>query len=271
MRSPHHSAPARFSERHPGLFALLRSTGVRDAYWGVRRAIDVVKSYRDSAIRRWLHPVVHNLIHPVIRRRVHPLINWWNGVSLAARMEMHCVPRSEVAVAVSESGGRIVAHRGRSDDGWIPQLPLLGHEVRLPRLTLHWERLARRDPFFAVLTDVNKRFGGHDVDAFYQSGVEEIAAVLQRADERGIVVPRRRALDFGCGVGRADARARRTIRPLRRRRYLRVDAGRRAQTLPASRPLCLSSQRRRGSVAVRGWDVHLRLSRRWCFSTWRLG
>ena len=74
--------------------------------------------------------------------------------------------------------------------------------MQLNWLTLHWERLARRDPYFAVLTDVNKRFGRHDVAAFYQTGVEEIAAILQRADERGIPVPRRRALDFGCGVGR---------------------------------------------------------------------
>jgi SAM-dependent methyltransferase len=102
------TAPERFSARHPGLFATLRATGLRDAYWSTRRAIDVVKSRRDSAIRRWLHPVVHDAIHPFIRRRVHPLINWWNGVSLSARMEMHCVPRSEVAAAVTESGGRIV-------------------------------------------------------------------------------------------------------------------------------------------------------------------
>ena len=74
--------------------------------------------------------------------------------------------------------------------------------MRLHWLTLHWERLARRDPFFAVLTDVNKRFGHADLEAFYRSGTEEIAAVLGRADERGLAVPRRRALDFGCGVGR---------------------------------------------------------------------
>jgi hypothetical protein len=51
---------------------------------------------RDSAIRRWLHPIVQEHIHPLIQRRVHPLINRWNGISLAARMEMHCVPESEV-------------------------------------------------------------------------------------------------------------------------------------------------------------------------------
>src|SRR4029453_2845443 len=72
----HHPDPPRFSERHPGLFALLRATGARDAYWRTRRAIDVVKSHRDLAIRRWWHPVVHDAIHPFIRRRVHPLINW---------------------------------------------------------------------------------------------------------------------------------------------------------------------------------------------------
>jgi hypothetical protein len=54
-------------------------------------------------------------------------------------------------------------------------------------LALHWERLARRDPFFAVLTDVNARFGQSDLDAFYRSGTDEIAAVLGRASQRGLV------------------------------------------------------------------------------------
>jgi SAM-dependent methyltransferase len=74
--------------------------------------------------------------------------------------------------------------------------------VRLNWLTLHWERLARRDPYFAVLTDVDKRVDSRDIEQFYRTGSEEIAAVLRRAGELGLTVPPRRALDFGCGVGR---------------------------------------------------------------------
>ena len=45
----------------------------------------------------------------VIRRRVHPAINWWQGLSLDARMEMHCVPRAEVIALIESCGARVVA------------------------------------------------------------------------------------------------------------------------------------------------------------------
>jgi SAM-dependent methyltransferase len=74
--------------------------------------------------------------------------------------------------------------------------------MRLGALRRHWERLARRDPYWAVLTAADKRGGRWNVDEFFASGVEEIDAVLQRARERGLDPPRGRALDFGCGAGR---------------------------------------------------------------------
>lgn len=74
--------------------------------------------------------------------------------------------------------------------------------VRLTSLKRQWERLGRQEPFFAVLTDIEDRFGGPDIERFFRSGRDELDARLQRAHQMGIVVPHRRALDFGCGVGR---------------------------------------------------------------------
>lgn len=74
--------------------------------------------------------------------------------------------------------------------------------MRLGALKRHWERLGRRDPLWAVLTDLDARGSGRDVERFFQSGVDEIGAVLGAVERSGVVVPRRRALDFGCGVGR---------------------------------------------------------------------
>ena len=74
--------------------------------------------------------------------------------------------------------------------------------MRLRSLRRHWERLGRRDPLWAVLTDPHKREGGWDLEEFFRSGKDEIAAALQRGAELGLAVSRRRALDFGCGVGR---------------------------------------------------------------------
>lgn len=74
--------------------------------------------------------------------------------------------------------------------------------MRLGALKWHWERLGKRDPYWAVLTHPDTRGGGWDLEQFFRSGVDEIAAVLQQAEHLGLTVPLTRALDFGCGVGR---------------------------------------------------------------------
>lgn len=69
-----------------------------------------------------------------------------------------------------------------------------------------WEQFARRDPYWAVLTD--NRFRGAKLSAarraeFFAAGEEHVAAVFAWCEERRPApwTPRR-ALDFGCGVGR---------------------------------------------------------------------
>src|SRR4030095_3192449 len=74
--------------------------------------------------------------------------------------------------------------------------------MHLSSLRRHWERLGRQDPFWAVLTDPSKRHGAWDLEQFYRSGVDELAAVLRHAESLGLTVSRERALDFGCGAGR---------------------------------------------------------------------
>ena len=74
--------------------------------------------------------------------------------------------------------------------------------MRFAALRRHWERLGREDPYWAVLTDPEKRGGRWDREEFFRSGVAEIESVLTRASTRGLPALRRRALDFGCGAGR---------------------------------------------------------------------
>jgi SAM-dependent methyltransferase len=74
--------------------------------------------------------------------------------------------------------------------------------MRFTSLRRHWERLGRNDPYWAVLTDPEKRGGRWDVAEFFRSGVDEIESALDRATELGIAPARGRALDFGCGAGR---------------------------------------------------------------------
>ena len=74
--------------------------------------------------------------------------------------------------------------------------------MRFGSLKRHWERFGQTDPLWAVLTDPSKRRQGWDIEEFFATGRAEIDSVLAKVAELGLSVPRRRALDFGCGVGR---------------------------------------------------------------------
>ena len=74
--------------------------------------------------------------------------------------------------------------------------------MRFGSLKRHWERFGQTDPLWAVLTDPSKRGQGWNIDEFFATGRAEIDAVLRKVARLGLPLPRRRALDFGCGVGR---------------------------------------------------------------------
>jgi SAM-dependent methyltransferase len=65
-----------------------------------------------------------------------------------------------------------------------------------------WEDWARADPYWAILSDPDRKGGKWELEEFYRSGVEEVARVLGQIDERQLEVARGRCLDFGCGAGR---------------------------------------------------------------------
>ena len=59
-----------------------------------------------------------------------------------------------------------------------------------------------RDPLWAILTQGDKKNGGWDPAEFFLTGVREIESALAYVESRHPLRSRRRALDFGCGVGR---------------------------------------------------------------------
>lgn len=75
-------------------------------------------------------------------------------------------------------------------------------DARLGRLGAEWDELAGADAMWAVLSDPERRGGGWSEEAFFASGEQEIAGVLERLAALGVPGQRRRALDFGCGLGR---------------------------------------------------------------------
>lgn len=74
--------------------------------------------------------------------------------------------------------------------------------MRLWQVRRHWDRFARTDPLWAVLTEPGKAGNRWAVDDFFGTGRNEVdqALAVIRAKIPGL--PLQRALDFGCGVGR---------------------------------------------------------------------
>jgi SAM-dependent methyltransferase len=74
--------------------------------------------------------------------------------------------------------------------------------MKLKALQRRWNEAGKQDPFWAVLSDPDKKGNRWQVDEFFQTGVDEIRPLMGYLDSLGIPLRRTRALDFGCGPGR---------------------------------------------------------------------
>lgn len=74
--------------------------------------------------------------------------------------------------------------------------------MRLHRTKKHWDEFARSDPFWAVLTDDEKKGNRWEVDEFFATGVRTVDAELLGVRSHCPDLRHGAALDFGCGVGR---------------------------------------------------------------------
>jgi SAM-dependent methyltransferase len=74
--------------------------------------------------------------------------------------------------------------------------------MELMELKKNWNAYGKTDPLWAILTEVSKRFCRWDEGEFFETGVKQIAAVMEKIQSLGIELKRGKALDFGCGVGR---------------------------------------------------------------------
>jgi SAM-dependent methyltransferase len=73
---------------------------------------------------------------------------------------------------------------------------------RLSRQRRDWDDLATLDPYWAILTDPERKHGRWDRESFLDTGTREVDAMLTVAAELGLPAMRGKALDFGCGLGR---------------------------------------------------------------------
>jgi ubiquinone/menaquinone biosynthesis C-methylase UbiE len=74
--------------------------------------------------------------------------------------------------------------------------------MKLWQTRLHWEKFARTDPMWAVLTDPTKAGNRWNADEFFSTGRQEVDAALAHVRQLCPGLRTAQALDFGCGVGR---------------------------------------------------------------------
>jgi SAM-dependent methyltransferase len=66
----------------------------------------------------------------------------------------------------------------------------------------NWEAFAEQDPFWAVLSFPEQKYGNWNRDDFYALGEEQISEILAHAEKLGAPERFEAALDFGSGLGR---------------------------------------------------------------------
>jgi SAM-dependent methyltransferase len=74
--------------------------------------------------------------------------------------------------------------------------------LNLKALRKHWDLFASRDPLWAILTHPDRKGSRWDIREFFETGVWEIGRSLEQVAALHPGLQKRRALDFGCGVGR---------------------------------------------------------------------
>ena len=72
----------------------------------------------------------------------------------------------------------------------------------LDKFKKQWETLGKEDPYWAVLSDPQKKGGKWSEEEFFATGYEEIENLFVRTSQLGLEPSRCVALDYGCGVGR---------------------------------------------------------------------
>ena len=72
----------------------------------------------------------------------------------------------------------------------------------LKDLRKNWNLFGKTDALYAILTRDWKEKGRWNIDDFFATGEEEIKEIMNSISSRQLLKSHKKALDFGCGVGR---------------------------------------------------------------------
>jgi ubiquinone/menaquinone biosynthesis C-methylase UbiE len=83
-----------------------------------------------------------------------------------------------------------------------PLAERLQQEFDFQELQKNWDEFGTTDPLWAILTWPDKKGNRWNPDEFFALGRAEIDMIMKHVTSLNLPLPRRKALDFGCGVGR---------------------------------------------------------------------
>jgi len=72
----------------------------------------------------------------------------------------------------------------------------------IKKLQNTWNELGKRDAFWSILTDSDKKDNKWNIEEFFTTGQKEITSIIEYLKSLRINIQYKKALDFGCGVGR---------------------------------------------------------------------
>ena len=78
--------------------------------------------------------------------------------------------------------------------------------MNIKKLRENWNKFGKTDPLWAIVNWPDKKGNRWRLNEFFQTGIREIDEVMTYVDSLTIDVPRQKAMDFGCGVGRLTQR-----------------------------------------------------------------
>jgi 2-polyprenyl-3-methyl-5-hydroxy-6-metoxy-1,4-benzoquinol methylase len=74
--------------------------------------------------------------------------------------------------------------------------------MNLKKLQENWNAFGETDPLWSILTYPDKKGNKWEVEKFFETGAQEIGIFMAFIKSLDRKVQFRKALDFGCGVGR---------------------------------------------------------------------
>ena len=184
------------------------------ALTSLRRDADLTEVHFTSHRRMWGWAVI--LLKTALRRLLTPIItrqatyNHTNAELLGDLVEQVRFLRQELDQLKELHLEAVRRHHAEMAQQFHDLEQQLGkrfversqQEIDLKELQKNWDTFGKIDPLWAIITWPDKKGNRWDLEEFFSLGREEIAMIMTHIASLGLSLQHRKALDFGCGVGR---------------------------------------------------------------------